>query len=345
MRFGMIGEGPIEKLILASRLFPGPMLESYGMVSTRALLVGAKLGVFDALATGPATATQLADRCGTDPAATEKLANLLVGMRHLRVDRDARYSLGPRARRWLSGSSSVRDSLLMKELEWRWIEGLEDFVRSGEHQDVHATMTGEEWGVYQRGMRSNAGVLAPLLDRRIPVPDGARELLDIGGSHGFFAVALCRLHPGLSATVLDLPAALEHAAPLLAAEDMGDRVSMRPGDALVDDLGTSAYDVVFMASLVHHFEEAANRDLVRRAAATLRPGGVLVISDAIRLGARDNDQVSAFFDLYFAMTSKAGLWTFEEMADWQRSAGLVPRKPIRLPMSRGNGLQVGDRPA
>jgi SAM-dependent methyltransferase len=341
----MIGDNPIEKAVLASGLLPTPMLEGYAMVTTRALLAAVRAGLFDALADGLATPGDIAARCGTDPRATEKLLNLLVAMRYVRAGRDGTYRLTRLSRRWLTGPSSVRDSILMKDLEWRWIEGLDEFLHRGEPQDVHGTMSPDDWGLYQRGMRSSAGVLAPLLARRVPVPEGARDLLDVGGSHGFFSVAICRRHPGLRATVLDLPEAVAHAAPLLAAEDMGDRVVLRAGDALVDDLGTEAYDVVFMMSLVHHFDDATNRALMRRAADALRPGGVLVIGDSIRLDPREADLMGSFFDLYFAMTSRAGLWTYEEMAGWQRDAGLVPRKPIRLPLTKGTGMQAADKPA
>ena len=345
MRFGMIGDNPIEKAVLASGLLPTPMLEGYAMVTTRALLAAVRAGLFDALADGPATPGDIAAGCGTDPRATEKLLNLLVAMRYVRAGRDGTYRLTRLSRRWLTGPSSVGDSVLMKDLEWRWIEGLDEFLHRGEPQDVHGTMSPDDWGLYQRGMRSNAGVLAPLLARRVPVPEAARDLLDIGGSHGFFSVAICRRHPGLRATVLDLPEAVAHAAPLLAAEDMGDRVVLRAGDALVDDLGTDAYDVVFMMSLAHHFDDATNRSLMRRVADALRPGGVAVIGDSIRLDPGEADLMGSFFDLYFAMTSRAGLWTYEEMAGWQREAGLLPRKPIRLPLTKGTGMQAADKPA
>jgi predicted O-methyltransferase YrrM len=344
MRYGLIGDNPIESAMIASGLLPAPMLDGYAMVNTRALLVATKSGLFDALADGPADAGRVAERCGTDARATEKLLNLLTGMRYLRASRDGTYRLSRAARRWLVGSSSVRDSVLMKELEWRWIDGLESFLRAGQPQDVHETMSTDDWRLYQRGMRSNAGMMAPLIARRVPVPDGAREMLDIGGSHGYFSVAICRRHPGLRATVMDLPEAVEHAAPLLAAEGMGDRVTLRAGDALRDDLGSEAYDLVFMMSLVHHFDDATNRVLIRRAADALRPGGILVIGDALRLPPHETDQLGSFFDLYFAMTSRAGLWTYAEMADWQRAAGLVPRKPIGLPLTSGTGMQAADKP-
>jgi len=81
---------------------------------------------------------------------------------------------------------------------------------------------------------------------------------------------------GLRAVVLNLPQAVEQAAPLLGGEGMGERVTLRAGDALTDDLGTDAFDLI-MLSLVHHFDDATNRSLVARAARALRPGGLLLI--------------------------------------------------------------------
>lgn len=345
MRVGLMGENPVESALIASGLLPVPMLEAYAPVYARALVTATKLGVFDAMASAPEPASAIAEVCGTDPRVTEKLLNLLVTMRYLHHG-GGRYRLGRRARRWLLADApgSIRDMILMKELEWRWIDRLEPFVRDGRPLDVHGTMTTDDWATYQRGMRAQANVLAPFLARRLPVPDGARDMLDIGGSHGYFSVVTCRRHPGLRATVLDLPQAIEFAAPILAREDMGDRVVLRAGDALADDLGDAAYDLILMFSLVHHFDEATNRDLVARAGRALRPGGFLVIGDALRPSKPGKGgQQGAFLDLYFALTSESGLWTFDEMRDWQVAAGLRPRSPISLAPGGGFGLQVAVR--
>lgn len=91
------------------------------------------------------------------------------------------------------------------------------------------------------------------------MPRDARDMLDLGGSHGYYSVSLCRRHPDLRSVILDLPDAVEHAAPILAAEKMGDRVTHRPGNALTDDLGEGSVAIVFMSQLVHHFTDAQNR--------------------------------------------------------------------------------------
>jgi len=223
----------------------------------------------------------------------------------------------------------VRDKVLFHFSEWEWIEGYEKFVSSGTPLGIKV-LSDDEWGLFQRAMRALASGSASEVARRTPVPSGARDMLDIGGSHGYYSVALCRRHAGLRAVILDLPEAVKHAAPILAREEMGDRVTHRAGNALTDDLGTEAWDLVFISGVVHGFDEKANRDLVRRVARALRPGGILVIQDFIRLQKPGKGgQLGALFELYFALIS-SGTWSLEEIAGWQKEAGLTPRKPLRL---------------
>jgi SAM-dependent methyltransferase len=180
-------------------------------------------------------------------------------------------------------------------------------VRTGRPLRVHDQMTDDEWGVYQRGMRSGIEMLARWVARRLPMPRAATDMLDIGGSHGYWSVALCRRHPRLRSTVLDLPQAILHAAPLLAREAMGDRVVHRAGDALTDDLGSDAYDLVFMAALVHHFNEQTNRELMRRIARALRPGGIVAVWEPLRQDAADNvRQIGGLLDLFLASSAGPG---------------------------------------
>jgi SAM-dependent methyltransferase len=170
-------------------------------------------------------------------------------------------------------------------------------------------------------------------------------MLDIGGSHGFYSVSLCRRYPGLNAVILDLPSAVKHAAPILAKEGMGARVVHRPGDALKDDLGTGAWDFVFVSRLVHHFDEATNRDFVARIARALKPGGLLAILEMIRPdkpGA--GGQLGSLLDLYFALTSQSGTWSVAEISFWQRDAGLRVQRPIFLRTMPGAAEVLATKP-
>ncbi|MEM1043910.1 MAG: methyltransferase [Bacteroidota bacterium] len=344
MRLGLRPDSVPERAALALGLVPTPFLHTHPtLLLARALMAAVEHGLFESLADGPQPAPEVARACGTHPAATEALLDALVGAGYLER-RGEGYALRPVARRWLLPESpcSLVDSIRFRALEWDWIARLDDFLVTGEPLDFHQAMSEEEWGLYQRGMLALARLAVPETVRRAPVPDGARTLLDLGGSHGAFASAFCDRYTNLRATVLDLPEALVHAAPLLndAAPDAGvrARITHRAGDALADDLGVEAWDVVFVGQLVHHFGEDAGRSLVRRIARALRPGGVLIVQEVMRDPAAD-DQLGTLAGLYFALTSAAGTRTFEEIAGWQREAGLAPQRSVRFRTLPGVGQQ------
>jgi SAM-dependent methyltransferase len=333
VKIGAIPENFLERLITLAGLAPTPMIDTFhAVIVARAIMVATKLGVFDATAPDPLSAADLAGRLGVDPRGLEKLLNLLVATGYLRF-RDGRYALTSLARKWLlrDAPQSLHDSMLLRFLEWQAIEQTEEFIRSGKALDVHQRIADDQWDVYQRGMRSLARFSAGEVARRVKLPAGARTMLDIGGGHGTYSVAFCRRHPGLSATILDLPRAVETAAPILAEEKMGERVVHRAGNALTDDLGEGAWDLIFVSHLIHHFDAAANEALVARAARALRPGGVLAILDVLRPTSPDtSSQTGALLDLYFAITSNSGTWSYEEIAGWMSAAGLRPGKAIHL---------------
>jgi len=343
VRVGLIPEGPLERVIARLKVAPQPLVETQmAYTLARVIMAGADLGVFEALKEEPATAAEVAERCGTDPGATGKLLFALASTDYVR-HRGERFELTPVARKWLLAESPecLTDKLRLQRLEWDWMGRSEEYVRTGTPLELHAMTEGETWDAYQRGMRAMAGAFAGEAVRRLPVPSGARDLLDIGGSHGHYSAALCRRHEGLRAVVLDLPPAVEAAASLLEAEGMGDRVVHRAGDALRDDLGDEDWDVVMIVQLVHHFSDEQNRELAARVARALRPDGVYVIMDAFRPKTPgEAGQVGAMLEFYFALTSQSGTWTPEEMADWQRAAGLSPKRAIRFRTTPGAGIQA-----
>jgi SAM-dependent methyltransferase len=308
-------------------------------------MVATKLGVFDVLAERPHTASAAAQELEVNDTALEKLLNLLVATGYLRRD-GSHYGLTRLARKWMirDAPASIRDNILLRFLEWQAIEGAEEYVRTGTALDAHRLIEGEQWGVYQRGMRSLARLSAAEVTRRTRFPRGARTMLDIGGAHGAYSVAFCRRHPQLKATILDLPQALEATAPILAEEKLGERLVSWSGNALTEDLGRDQWDFIFVGHLVHHFERAANQDLIRRAADALRPYGVLAILDVLRSTATERVSASgAMLDLFFAVTSNSGTWSYQELADWIKNAGLTPGPAVHLRTAPGVSVVTGTK--
>jgi SAM-dependent methyltransferase len=347
LRIGPIAESFIDRLALLLGLGPLPLLETHAsLLLAQTVMVATRLGVIESLVAAPLDAAQVAARCGTAPGATEKLLDALVASGYV-SRRRGRYALRRTARRWLVQDSpaSLADNVLFRFVEWDWIGGLERFVRSGECVDIHARMSGLQWQAYQRGMHSLARTLLREMAWRTPVPRGARLMLDIGGAHGLYAAALCRHHPRLRAVILDLPEAIAGAAELLAHEGLGDRVVTRAGNVQSEELPAAEFDLIFMANLLHHFSAEGSRDVIRRAARALRPGGVLVIQEflAPSPGCRTG-QAGALAALYFALTSASGTHSVADLAAWQREAGLRPRRAIRFISFPGAGQQSAEKP-
>ena len=343
MRLRAVAENPIEWALDRLGLLPRPLADTIvAMLLSRTVVTASRLGVFQALAQGAGTAEEVASGCGTHPQATGKLLFALAGARYLEEE-GGRYSLTPMARRWMlpSAPRSLHDAILHRQLDTALMEHAETFLRTGIPTDFHTKLTPEQWKVYQRGQRAHAVWSAPEVARRVPVPPGARTLLDVGGSHGHYAAALCRRHPGLQATILDLPEAVTEAQPIAAEEGLGERLTYRAGDALTADLGEAAWDVVFLGNLVHHFHQETNRALFSRIGRALRPGGTVSVLEVMRSPtARKAGQIGALSDFFFAVTSAGGTWSYEEIASWQEAAGLAPLRPIRLRLVPGYGVQA-----
>jgi SAM-dependent methyltransferase len=347
MKLGMVPENLPERIALTSGILPPGIFESwFGIMLARTVMVATRLDVFEWLASGPLTADEVAQHCGTHPRATEKLLNALVGVGCVLV-RDKRYRLRRSARSWVlkDGANSFRDQNLLHFLEWHWWEHCEEYVRTGKPLRVHQTMRDEEWGIYQRGMRSGIQMMAHWVAGHLPLPRSATQMLDIGGSHGYFSVAICRRYPQLQATILELPDAVRHAAPLLAREGMGTRVVHREGNALTEELGTAVYDLVFMAAVVHHFDDGTNRELMKRIGRALKPGGIVAIWEPVRQDpAGSIRQIGGLMDLFFGFFSEAGTWSRAEVDGWFESAGLIGQKPRSPWMARDLALHIARKP-
>lgn len=332
-----------EKLDLA----PIPIADTQiAYTAARAIMAGTSLGLFDAIAAGHVTPEAIAAACRTHPRATRALLDALVSVGYLSF-RAGSYRNRHHVTKWLLADAprSIRAKLVFQRVEWELLAGLEGFVRTGESLALHRILGPEDQALYQDGMRALASEIAPAIAERLVLPRAPRRMVDIGGSHGFHAVALCRKHPTLEAEIIELPGAITAAAPLLARENMGDRVRHRAGDALTGEIGREI-DLVLVAQLVHHFTAKENAALVKRAFRALRPGGVLAIADLERAPAPGaGGAIGGTMDLYFALTSRSGTWSVPEMKEWQRDAGFELRRPVRFPTLPGFVLQGGVKPA
>jgi 2-polyprenyl-3-methyl-5-hydroxy-6-metoxy-1,4-benzoquinol methylase len=120
-----------------------------------------------------------------------------------------------------------------------------------------------------------------------------------------------------------LPAAVESASAIAKRYDNTGRVTYKAGNALEDDLGTDAFDVVMINNVVHHFTAEQNVMLAKKIARALKTGGIYIIGEFVRSHKPgEGGAVGATSGLYFSVISASGNWSENEMQGWQRNAGL-----------------------
>lgn len=345
MRYGVIPTSLLERLALGSGRIPIPVLDAlFGPIKTRAIMAGVTLGIFEAMREGRHTAGALAGKLRLDAGALELLLRTLVACDYLVLSR-GRFALSPLARRTMVAGAPMElvGYLRFNYRQWEFIEHLEELVRTGRGLDFHESMTDpQSWRDYQQGMLEVARLEASVVASRVPVRRGAASLLDLAGSHGLFGAAICRKHPPMRSTVLDLPQAVEHARELGRAEGLHDLVSYREGDLLTSDYGQD-HDVVLMSNILHHFAEGRIAGILTRVHAALRAGGTAAIweMEAPKPGSKvtAGDGVA----LYFRLTSTAGAYHGDQYAEWLRRAGFAQPRVVRPALSPGSVLVTARR--
>lgn len=345
MRLSLSPDNPAERLALMSGLAPVPVaIAFFGLGYARCLIAGVRLGLFDALGETALDLDAIAEATGLAPEGLRPLLAALNGFGLLK-HRQGRYRCSRVAQRWLRRDSprSVAElALLIGDLAPR-LEAMEAAARGAPLPRLHDSPQDPAfWPRYVRALGMAAGPVGKELAWRMRLPRPPARLLDVGGGHGQFAVALCRRHPGLQAEVLDLPEVVPHGEAMVA-EAGCDRVRYRAGDMRVDDWG-EGYDLITLFNVLHNCTEDEAEDAVRRAFSALAPGGTLAILDAEHQEpSGDRSATAGFNELFFALISGAGAYPEGQMRGWMQAAGFQQLRTRRL-LSMPEVLLTGVRP-
>lgn len=325
---------PIRTSVL-ERLFllrlnrgPGPVLDLFGAGSFHTAVLAADAGVFDALREDPRSVDAIAADLGADPEALAALLDYLTTVGYVAED-DGDYRLSAMSREWFA--PDARRDVTPWLRFWRelvfpyWAEHFESVLREGEPPETIYEWLDDQpggWELAQRGFAATAAVtLDPVLELA-SVPGDAGRLLDVGGGHGRYAVAFCREF-GLSATLLDDPGALDVARETVADAGLADRIELRGGDYLTDDLG-SGYDVVLLFNVLHAHDAAEARVLLEKVSSAMAPGGRLFVLDQFQGGRTSLARTNTRFLALAYLTMLGGtVHAYEDVAGWLRGAGLV----------------------
>lgn len=315
-----------------------------GFRAAQVLFTACRLKLFDALADTPKSGDALAAALGTDPRATRILCDALAAL-GLLEKHDGLFSNAPAATACLvCDAPASRMGILLHgaQLYARW-GGLFDVVRSGKPvppEAIDPALRGDE-RAFAMAM-ADVGRASAVQTAQVVDLSSVGRLLDLGGGPGLYAVAFVRRWPSLHVVVMDTPQTLEVARENAEAAGVRDRITLRPGNFLEDDLG-SGYGAVLLSNVVHIFGDETNARLVARCAAALDPGGCVIVKDFALDCDRTSPAIGALFAVNMLVNTDGGdCYTPEQVRRWFECAGLVFEAQHELAMA--SRLYIGRKP-
>lgn len=136
----------------------------------------------------------------------------------------------------------------------------------------------------------------------IPEFPSARRMLDLGGGHGLYSLAILGKNPDLSAVIFDLPEVTDATRDCIRQYGAESRITTHAGDFFRDPLG-SGYDIIFSSSN----PSGKMPSLIPKIRDALNPGGLYLNKQVI-----DNPEQDPFTDLEWS------LWELEGMQKQDR---------------------------
>lgn len=320
-----------------AEITPEPIMRiAMGFMAAKHLFIASAVGLFEALAGGPATLDEVAGKAGVPPRTLRISADAMVSLGLVERDGD-RYRNSEVAAAFLGGrpGHDLRPMLrFFDRISYpAWLK-LDDAVRTGQGQARFGGFTAEEQHIFSAGVESFSAPMAAALAAAYDF-GRHRRLLDVGGGTGSFLVAVLRRHGALKGTLFELPGACAVARQRLAREPEGERIDVVEGDIFKDKL-PDGHDALLVANTVHVLSAAHNIDLLRKLRTHATTGTRLLLADLWTDPTHTQPPAAPMMAGEFLVIAGEGqAYSEAEADDWLRQTGWrkLERKPLSGPAS------------
>jgi hypothetical protein len=280
-------------LALADRVVPAHVAlreRSFGVGATALLGVAARLRLADRLAGGPRTAAELAAAAGVDADALHRVMRALAAEGLFRLGPDGRFSnsrLSEALREdapqschaWADYFGSASNLAAWADVEATVRTGRDAFSR------VHGASVWEWFARHPEEERAFADAMvdrtnleAAAVARAYPF-GRLRRVCDVGGGRGALLAELLLQHPGLQGVLLDAPAVVAQAAPLLAARGVAGRVEAVGGSFF--DAVPAGCDGYLLKDVLHDWDDAACLRILASCRRAMERGARLLLAELV----------------------------------------------------------------
>ncbi|MEF3365194.1 methyltransferase [Methylocystis sp. 9N] len=307
--------------------------------NAKALLSAVEIGVFDALAGGPADLPALTKKLGLHPRSARDFLDALTAMKILKRE-DGIYANTPETDLFLvrARPSYVGGLLEMANARLYASWGhLTEALRTGERQSENKE-EGDLFGALYADPDRLRGFLAAMsgvsagaaqaIAEKFPWRD-YKTFVDVGAAQGMVPVTLASAHPHLSGAGFDLPAVGPIFSDFVAANNLSDRLQFHPGDFFKDPLPKA--DVIVMGHILHDWDLAQKRQLLAKAYEALPEGGALIVYEALIDDDRSENAFGLLMSLNMLIETTGGFdYSGADCQGWMQEAGFAKTRVEHL---------------
>lgn len=308
------------------------------LVTPYAIRVAATLRLADLIEAGARRSDQLAQRCGCDAPALERLLRHLVTKGVFAQPEPGMFALTELSRLLLAeqpgGGMSpwldIEGGLGRSDVA---LSGLLGAVRTGRpvYEDMFGRTFWEDLEADpERGKAFDALMavqVSLVADEVTSAYDWSevRHVTDVGGGTGTLLAALLAKYPTLLGTLVDLPAAVETGRRDLIAAGLADRCTFFPG-SFFSPLPSDG-DVYVLSRIIHDWSDDEARAILRRCAeAAGREGRVLVIEQLVT--GSETSSMTTVMDMRMLATFGGQERSLDEYRALAAAAGLCLQENI-----------------
>lgn len=317
----------LERFLINRGVVPSLLVDlALPMFQLCALFGAMEVGVFRHLEDGPADVPTLAERTGASERGIERLVQVLEPMGYIEQE-NGQYRLTERARDMPIDQLELmveffksQATEVLPEVGRGVREAPEDGVYGWEH-----VQSGKVGRAYQATMRWLAsGTVDEVVDS-IDLPEGARRMLDVGGSHGLYTVAFCEKYPELTGSVLDWEIGLAEAQKTLDEHpEMADRIDLVERDFEEQELPDGS-DFAFLGNIIHGIDPEGNRELFGKLARATTERGMVGIVDQFAgiEGSKFSRAVAGLAGLNLFLFSGGRSYDADDVKRWLADVGFT----------------------
>lgn len=314
-----------------------------GFFASKTLLTAVNLGVFDVLASGPATREELEAALDLHSRSSADFLDALVALGVLQRE-DGTYRNTAEADAFLVSTEPGYIGNLLKMANDRlypfWGD-LETALRTGkptnelEDDESHPF----EEAIYEEDDRLEQFVgamtglskgVANVLAHEFPWRQ-YETVVDLGTSEGIVPRRIAEENSHIRAIGVDLPRVERHFRQFTEESPVSDRIEFRSGDFFADDDLPSG-DVYVLGHILHDWGTTEKKEILEKVAHAVNEDGAIIVYGTLIDDERKQNAMGLLMSLNMLVETPNGYdYTYSQCAQWLREVGFSDPQRADLP--------------